>query len=333
MNNCENCGGNLKFDAIKKVLKCEKCKSETPVDVQTGYTGHSFDMNGVTEEKIKTNKTAKCSNCGAVISSETYTLSDTCDYCGAHLVEQLELGVSPDGCLLYTFDKEDAKSKFKEGLKNKWFLPNKFKREPNLDSIESVYIPAYLYDVTTENQYNGEIYESDTDRSNNTKRYYKKIRGSLTMREDDILLECSNQINQLTLDNISPYDLSQMVKFKPEFLLGYSVEYYEKNLQETKNILKQVIYNRVKRNILKGYSYDGVNYLNINTEYSDCKYSRIILPAYRVKYRYGKKEYATYLNGQTGKVGGNLPKSKVKIGFFVLGIIAIIGLVVAGFIL
>ena len=42
-------------------------------------------------------------------------------------------------------------------------------------------------------------------------------------------------------------------------------------------------------------------------------------------YKYKEKTYNTLMNGQTGKVGGNVPRSKIKITLFVLMLILIFG--------
>ena len=103
---------------------------------------------------------------------------------------------------------------------------------------------------------------------------------------DDVLVECSSQMNQVALDDISPFDLTRMKGYQHEFLLGYSVEYYDKKLSETKTMIKEIVNFRVRRRILSDYSYDGVDYLNIKTTYSECNYSRILLPTYKFTYNY-----------------------------------------------
>ena len=110
--------------------------------------------------------------------------------------------------------------------------------------------------------------------------------------------------------------------------MGYSVENFDKKLQDTKSMLREIVNSRVRRSILDHYSYDGVDFLDIKTEYKSSYYARVILPTYRFSYRYGKKDYNTYVNGQTGKVGGNVPRSKFKIFAFVLGIVAVVSTVV-----
>ena len=80
----------------------------------------------------------------------------------------------------------------------------------------------------------------------------------------------------------------------------------------------------IKSRILSRYNYDTVASYEQKTVFKDEKYSYYILPTYQVSYDYKGKKYTTFMNGETGKVGSGLPKSPVKITFFVLMIIAII---------
>jgi len=67
----------------------------------------------------------------------------------------------------------------------------------------------------------------------------------------------------------------------------------------------------------------------MHTEQRNVKFAHYLLPVYKCDYKYKNKNYTTLMNGQTGKVGGGYPKSGVKITFFVLMIIAIIGGIIA----
>ena len=121
-----------------------------------------------------------------------------------------------------------------------------------------------------------------------------------------------------------PYISSDRFEFDNNFILGYSVEYYTDKLSDCKVRADSTIDGIIRNNILSSYHYDRVRYLNISTKRSDEKFAYGILPAYKFTYNYNKKNYVTFMNGQTGKVGSGLPKSKIKITLFVLMIILII---------
>lgn len=331
-NKCEKCGSSMEFNPSTGGLICRKCGNVITFDSSDKYQMHSFSMetDAVEPEFVPEVVSSHCSNCGAIYGADTTNIADKCDYCGAHLIRDFSLSKEsePDACIPFAFDKETAKEKFKIGLKSKRFLPTKFKKEFNDSNIESVYIPAYLFNVDTQNEYLGRLYNTYKNSDGSSYKRFRNISGNENMFFDDILVECSSQMNQLTLDRIRPFDITQMKTFKNEFLLGYSVEYYDKKLSETKSLINETVKVNVRRRILRNYNYDGVDYLNIKTTYTDCKYARVILPTYKFTYRYGEKEYNTFINGQTGKVGGNLPRSKFKIISTIIGILGVVGLLI-----
>lgn len=331
MEKCKKCGGGLAFCPSSQSLKCEKCNTEYEIKKNTVYDKHDFEMEKETkEEPLDLSKMkSHCSSCGAVFSGETFAISDVCSYCGAHLVIDFNDGAAPDCVIPFAFDRHTAKSKFRTGLRSKWFVPSKFKKTPPENTIESIYIPAYLCDVSTSNYYTGKLYDIHRKSDGNTYKTYTNISGTQNVVESNLIVECSSELAQATLNAIKPYNIAGAYKFQPDFILGYSVEYFNRNLQKCKDNLKAMAVANVRRRILDNYSYDGVDYLKIDTSYYDCCYSKIILPTYRVNYKYKGKDYSTFMNGQTGKVGGNIPRSAFKITLFVLG--AILGLGAIGY--
>lgn len=329
---CKNCGYVLSFDPKIQELKCKKCESAVVFEKSTDYSKHSIDMEKVFEETYTQDSitTMHCCNCGAGFKGDRKTMSATCSYCGANLVVDFEnkTGIQPDACIPFAFDKIVASAKFKEGIKKKWFLPNRFKKSPPEGSIESVYIPAFTFNCTTNNIYAGQLVDEYKDSDGDTQYSYKKISGNEVVYSKDLMVECSEQLTQTTFNAIKPYDTSNAYKFKEEFIMGYSVEYYNRKMEDIKNLVKRMVERNIKDQILQNYSYDKVDYLHIETKYTFAEYSYIILPTYKVSYKYNNKDYTTFMNGQTGKVGGNLPKSVVKITAFIMGILLALGLFV-----
>ena len=120
-----------------------------------------------------------------------------------------------------------------------------------------------------------------------------------------------------------PYNFNDSVKYDSDFIRGYSVEHFNNTLENCFKLSRISIDNKIRSQILSKYNYTSVVKLDVQTTYSNEKYCYHLLPVYKLDFNYKQKDYSTFMNGQTGKVGTGLPKSKVKITFFVLGIIAI----------
>ncbi|MBR7091011.1 MAG: hypothetical protein IKC79_00990, partial [Clostridia bacterium] len=64
--------------------------------------------------------------------------------------------------------------------------------------------------------------------------------------------------------------------------------------------------------------------MTLKKSFNNHTYSLYLMPVYRFEYQFKKKPYITYMNGQTGKVNNNLPKSGTKITLTVLFVLLLI---------
>ncbi len=328
---CKNCGATYKFDPASGNLKCIKCGSEIVLENNANFRMHDIDMKAPILDKNEEPHAVhlKCINCGSEFESTDTSMSITCMYCGSNVVQDLDISSRrPDGVIPFTFVKEDARQKFLDGLQKKRFIPNAMKRGDVPLEIDSIYIPAFKFTCDTTSNYDGKIYEDYEDADGDKHRNYRHISGALTTVTDNILIECSKFLDQTTLNGIRPFNLNQCYKFDDGFIMGYSVEFYNRQMGEIRDIAVKGVERDVRSKILSRYHYDGVSYLNVDTKYNRSAYAHLILPTYRVKYQFGKKSYYTFMNGQTGKVGSNVPRSGAKIFWTVLGILGIVGAIV-----
>ena len=70
--------------------------------------------------------------------------------------------------------------------------------------------------------------------------------------------------------------------------------------------------------------YDRVRSVRLNTSYYDETYKHIFIPVYSTAYTYKGNNYNVLINGETGKIKGEYPKSPVKIAAIIIVIIGIL---------
>ncbi len=340
---CASCGANLIFCPSKQDLVCEKCESHYPIKNEGTIETHDLDNNQEIAKLNQTfkneNKIFKCKNCGARIVLNTYEISKQCPYCGAGLVMDKSVmdGIIPDACIPFAFDEKEASDLFVKAVSKRHFVPKKFKRNIPENQIHGIYIPAFAFDASTMSAYDGRLYNeyetTDSDGHSHTERSYFHISGSQKEEFEDVIVECSSKITQEEIEGVLPYQFHKKKPYNNAYILGYSVEHYSETLNESIPDYKSEIEATVRRHILNKYHYDGISYLNVNTKYSNEKYRYYLLPMYRFEYQYKKKDFVTYMNGQTGAVDSNLPKSgwaialAILIPFIIVLIPIIIGII------
>lgn len=331
LNKCDSCGSNLIYDPDLKCLHCPACKKNKVIKTSNSYLFHDFnidspeiDANEVWENE---NKAMKCSNCGATVVLKGFEISSICPYCDTSLVSTSDAHtkIKPDAIIPFAFGPQKASELFKNKIKKAKLAPKKFKEKTSPDSIHGYYFPAFIYNARCKTNYTGTLYEEydDTDRNGNSvkRRRYFNIAGSVDTSHNNIEIEASTKIEQLELLTVRPYDFKEAQCFSNDYLAGYTAECYSSSVKDTFAAANAIIKSEIRDSILKRYSYDGVSWLNMQTTFNSKNYSYFMLPMYRVNFNYKNKKYSHIINGQTGKVGGDIPKSKLKIALIVIGII------------
>ncbi len=336
---CVGCGATMRYSPERQKLFCDNCETTKDIEFNKIAIKHLWaerdKATKSTKEWASQTKSLKCPNCGASVVLNKLEYSQNCPYCETALVgrsDEIE-EISPDGIIPFKFSDLDASNKYVAGIKKKFFVPNAFKKAPPTENIKGVYIPCFSYDADTTSAYRGTLATdhryTDKNGRSYTKTTYRNISGIHKQQNIDVIVETSSKLNQAQLQKILPFNMSDVVGFKQAFIMGYAVEHYESTVNDCKEVSNRIMEESIKKNILSKYSYDRVSSFSMETSYENEKYMYYLLPTYKCDYMYKNKKYTTFMNGQTGKVGGGYPKSPVKITFFVLFLIAIFAGIIA----
>lgn len=332
---CLGCGGELNFSPNTQTLVCKNCQKQQKINSKKGIIKVDYSKQSQQETKQSSTTTINCQSCGAKLTIKTNDYSGICPYCNSNFVNNTSTitGLKPNSIIPFNFDKEKAIEYYKAGVKKKFFLPNSFKKSPALDKITGTYIPCFSFDADTHSHFDGKIsIERKRQIQGRQETYYetKLISGDRNYIFNDIIIESSQHTLQQSFDQIKPFFLDDALvyNYNEDFLRGYVVQRHDNTLQNCKVLSEHYINNNIRSRILSSYNYSYVNYLNVNTKFFNEKYSYLLLPVYFVNFKYKKKDYTTYINGQTGKIGDDLPKSKLKIFLTILPAILIFALII-----
>lgn len=322
---CQGCGGDLIFSGDKQALYCKNCGRIHTFEVKHNILKFDYNENIIKPQEKSNGKKTNCTNCGAELDIKEREITKICPYCGSNFVlnENEIVGLKPNCVVPFAFDKEKAIEYYKKNVKHKYYLPNKFKKEPNIESVFGTYISCFSFDCSTKSSYDGAIAISTSSSRNGQIENdvsIRRIRGNKDLEFKNYIVESSHLTNQKSFEDIKPFiiDNDTCCEYDENFLRGYQVESYDNDLKNCKKISEELMKVEIKNKILSQYSYSYVQYFNLTTTFQNNKYSYILLPIYFINFNYKNKTYKAYLNGQTGRLGNDLPKSKVKIAFTVL---------------
>lgn len=242
-------------------------------------------------------------------------------------------GLKPDGILPFKLSKDVALLAGKKWIKKKLFAPGKLKKSFSVKNFHGVYIPSYAFTTHALSSYEGRLGEirtrtvgSGKNRHIETYTYWYRVHGTREDDFDDVAVEASTQLEQKELNSILPYDLENLEGYNKDYLAGFNAERYDTAINDSFDIAKDQIKASIRDKIISKHHADVVDYLNINTTYTDTKFNYMLLPLWVCAFAYRKKTYRFLINGRTGKSTGKSPVSPLRVclAIFIPILIAVI---------
>ncbi|MDG0811931.1 hypothetical protein [Cohnella rhizosphaerae] len=346
---CASCGGTMLFDADSQQLKCQYCGRLQAIDADHALPReHALD-DGKPEEADTdwgvAQQTIKCQSCGGESLIPALQTATLCPFCGSPKVlpQPAAATVKPESLIPFQVDKEDAAAAFRSWKKKRWFLPGAFKRENTSARLAGIYIPYWTYDADTSSAYTAErgdyhyrtvtrtrTVNGKTETYTEQERYtvWHRVSGDYDRFFNDVLIPASGQYDAKLLDRLGNFDLGGLLGYKPDYLSGYIAERYSVNRTQGWEEARERIDDALRADIRAEIGGDEVRSLNVDTGYFNRTFKHLLLPVWNASYSYKSKPYRFMVNGQTGLVSGNAPRSAWKIAFFVLACLAVVGAIV-----
>ncbi|MBQ6654851.1 MAG: hypothetical protein IJM79_04935 [Erysipelotrichaceae bacterium] len=322
---CPNCGGILVFDSSTQNLKCPFCHSEFDVDMIKQYDediaetvnnelSWTAQPDGEWSQQEKQNiREYVCKSCGGDIITDETTAASSCPYCGnpVVMVDQFRGSLRPDKVIPFKFSKQQAIQKYREHVSDKPLAPAAFKAEKHMQEIKGVYVPFWLYDadVHAKARYVATRTRSwsDHDYDYTETRYYNVFRdGDISF--DDVPANGSSKMNTAMMESIEPFDMRQAVDFNMNYLAGYFADKFDITADESGKKANQRIRNTTANSIestVSGYTSVREAGMHMRLLSEHAKYC--LLPVWLLVTTYNGKKYYFAMNGQTGKMIGDLP--------------------------
>jgi len=334
---CPNCGAALRYDPAQGEVVCGNCGSRFSTEALDALlhadesTDQAFDwgdyLHGLNEDTLTGTVVYHCDSCGAVLEADEHTLARTCPYCGNNVVisEHASGGLRPNAVLPFLFDEKEAMEKVKEYYKKKKLLPNDFFNLNRSGRIQGVYVPFWLFsckmsgsitmDGTTMTTYR----EGDYDVTR-TNHFLLEREGEMAF--ENIPVDASTKMDNDLMDSIEPFDFSGLREYNGGYLAGYVADRFDSDPDAEQGRASE----RAKNTAVQAFTDTCAGYMtrlrssNLSLQAPSVKY--VLLPVYLLVCRYKDREYRYAINGQTGKVVGELPISAGKsILFFLRGLL------------
>ncbi|MBL9075051.1 primosomal protein N' (replication factor Y) - superfamily II helicase [Tabrizicola sp.] len=337
---CAQCGAQLRYAPGQTHLVCDHCGHEQEIPAEAPRTRaralQELDLAKGLRDDLPSGdmvevRTSSCPNCGAKVEIGGATHATACPFCDTPVVLDTgsERHIKPQALVPFVLSEAEARKAMVAWMGSLWFAPGtllEYARKGR--ALNGVYVPFWTFDAATSSRYSGErgeyYYETRTvsvrvnGRTEQRQEQVRRTRwystsGRVARDFDDVLVMASRSLPTRLGNELTPWDLSALTPYNPEFLAGFQAEGYTVNLaaghDEAQDRMSAVILQDVRHDI----GGDEQRVHDVDTDWSDETFKHILLPVWMAAYRYGGKSYRFLVNGQTGEVQGERPWSVWKI--------------------
>lgn len=333
---CLNCASPLTYNSEENKLHCEYCDSTFSISEikdavdssgDTGFQWGDYKKN-VSNDIIENTVSYICEFCGAEIITDGVTAATKCPYCDNNVVisNKIEGLLKPNGIIPFKVDKDKLCSIVAGYCKGKKLLPKGFLNENKIREIQGLYVPFWLYDCHADGDmsFEGERvrhWEDSDYEYTEISHYLINCEGEMSFAK--IPVDGSVKMADDLMDSIEPYDYNEIIPFEPGILSGFLADRFDVDADSslpraTERVKKSVA--DLFQSTITGFSPVHPIASNIGLDSTGVNY--VLLPVYIIKSKYKENEYTFAVNGQTGKITGNLPYSRGKFFAYLFGIAA-----------
>ena len=342
---CPSCTGPLHFSGASGRLECEYCDASYDVaEIEALYAekeknaaaakqtakegsagqsvpsvdGSAWDTSDFCEDwgaEGDGMRAYGCPSCGAELICEEGTAATSCPYCGNPTVVpgQFSGALRPDFIVPFKLSKEEAVKALKSHYKGKFFLPKSFISENHVQEIRGIYVPFWMFDGEAEGDAHYEATRSRTYRSGDyeiteTKHYDVYRAGTVTFEK--VPVDASSKMPDGHMDSIEPYDYKELKPFSTAYLPGFLADKFDVTVEQSRQRADQRCEGTLAsalRGTVKRYDLCILRDSSVHLRRGKVHYA--LMPVWMLNTKWHGKDFIFAMNGQTGKLVGDLPVS------------------------
>ena len=269
-----------------------------------------------------------CNTCGGEIVADETTGATECPFCSNPVIMtgQFAGALRPDLVIPFKLDKKAAIAALQSHYKGKVLLPKVFKDENHIKEVKGLYVPVWLFDTDADAYVSYKATRvrawSDSQYHYTETRHYSVTRGG-NIGFANVPVDGSTKMPDGHMDAIEPFDYEKMEPFSMAYLPGFLADKYDQDADTCAQRAQERCRNSAiaaMESTVTGYSGSTVEQANVQMHQGRVSYA--LLPVWMLSTRWQDKNYLFAMNGQTGKLVGDLPVSKGRLALLFAGVFA-----------
>ena len=335
---CPCCDGAIEFDSTLKTMKCPYCDAEFEMEALQAYDA---DLNSQPQENMTWDTAAggewqageteglrvyTCNTCGGEIVADATTGASECPFCGNPVIMtgQFAGALKPDLVIPFKVDKKAAIAALQNHYKGKLLLPKVFKDQNHIKEVKGLYVPVWLFDTDADAHVRYKATRTRTW-SDSQYRYTETSHFSVTrgggIGFENVPVDGSTKMDDTLMESIEPFNINEAVDFQTAYLSGYLADKYDVDAEASIDRANQRIKQSTEdafRSTVQGYTSVVPVSSTINLQNGRARYA--LYPVWILNTQWNGQKFTFGINGQTGKIAGDLPMDKSKFWTWLAGV-------------
>ena len=335
---CPCCDGAIEFDSTLQKMKCPYCDAEFEMDALQAYQN---DLNETPQENMSWDTAAgsewtegeteglrvyTCNTCGGEIVADESTGASECPFCGNPVIMtgQFAGALKPDLVIPFKVDKKSAIAALQNHYKGKLLLPKVFKDQNHIKEVKGLYVPVWLFDTDADAFVRYKATRTRTW-SDSQYRYTETSHYSVTrgggIGFENVPVDGSTKMDDTLMESIEPFNIGDAVDFQTAYLSGFLSDKYDVDAEASIARANERIKSSTEdvfASTVQGYTSVVPVSSTINLQNGRARYA--LYPVWILNTQWNGQKFTFGINGQTGKIAGDLPMDKGKFWTWLLGI-------------
>ena len=325
---CPCCDGAIEFDSNLQKMKCPYCDSEFEIETLQSYNA---ELNAQPQENMSWDTAAgqqwqpgeteglriyTCNSCGGEIVADDTTGASECPFCGNPVVMtgQFAGDLKPDLVIPFKVDKKAAIAALQNHYKGKRLLPKVFKDQNHIKEVKGLYVPVWLFDTDADAYVRYRATRtrvwSDSQYNYTETSYFAVTRGG-GIGFENVPVDGSTKMDDTLMESIEPFRIEEAVDFQTAYLSGFLADKYDVDAEASIGRANERIKHSTEdafRDTVYGYTSVVPVSSTINLQNGRARYA--LYPVWILNTQWNGQKFTFGINGQTGKIAGDLPMDK-----------------------
>jgi hypothetical protein len=346
---CAACGAQAEWNPSKQALVCSFCGTVAPFTVDPAGAVVELDLVKALRELpdeargwMSERRSVQCQSCKAVSVFDPQRVGQNCDFCGSPKLipyDEIKAPIRPQSLLPFKISESEVRDRIRQWYASKWLAPNSLRKRALVDRVGGIYVPYWTFDAHAVCPWEAEAghyyYTTETYRDSNGRRQTRQVRhvrwepasGEVRHFFDDEPVPGTHGISLELLKAVEPFPTAELVPYDSAFLSGFVVEHYQVVLLEAAESSQAAMKRKLSEMCAREVPGDTYRNLQIHPTFSERTFKHVLVPVWLLTYLYANRAWQVVVNGYTGRIAGEYPKSWWKIAFLVLVALAVVFLV------